>query len=171
MQKLLYTQTYSKFMAICLRYASTAEDAEQWLHDGYLKIFNHTEKYSGSGNLEGWLRKVITNTCLDNLRQQKTQYNSMHFHTKEITDSSFSYAACNEALLKLDSQKILQLIQALPQTQKLVFNLYAIDGYSHKEVAQQLNISEANSQWHLNQARQSLKKNLIQAPTYERKRI
>ncbi len=158
-------------MAICLRYAPSTEDAEQWLQDGYIKIFNHTDKYSGTGNLEGWLRKVITNTCLDNLRQIKTQYNSMHFHTKDITDASFNYAATNDSLLKMEAQQILQLVQALPQTQKMVFNLYAIDGYSHKEVAEQLNISEANSQWHLNQARQSLKKKLTQNKDYERKRI
>jgi RNA polymerase sigma-70 factor (ECF subfamily) len=171
MQKELYNTTYSKFMAICIRYATTTEDAEQWLHDGYVKIFNQTEKYNGVGNLEGWLRKIITNTCLDNLRQLKTQYNSMHFHTKQVSDAAYSYTAANDALLKMDATNVLQLVNSLPLTQKMVFNLYALDGYSHKEVAEQLNITEANSQWHLNQARQTLKKKLITVENYERKRI
>jgi RNA polymerase sigma factor (sigma-70 family) len=148
-------------MAICMRYANNTEDAEQWLQDGYLKIFNHTQKYSGIGNLEGWLRKIITNTCLDNLRQLKTQYNSMHFHTKEISETVYDRTVVNDALLQMDAAAILNLINELPFTQKMVFNLFAIDGYNHKEVAKQLQITEANSQWHLNQARQSLKKNLV----------
>ncbi len=158
-------------MNICMRYATNAEDAEQWLHDGYLKIFGKTAQYTGKGNLEGWLRRIITNTCLDNIRQQKTKYNAMHLHTKEIEGGIGNYTIANETLQKMNAEAIFQLVQSLPPTQKLVFNLYAIDGYSHKEVAQELNISEANSQWHLNQARQTLKKKLRTVQKYERKRI
>jgi RNA polymerase sigma-70 factor (ECF subfamily) len=147
-------------MHICARYAPTLDDAELWVNDAYLKIFANYQKYTNTGSLDGWLKRLVVNTCLDNLRHQKAQYNSVHLHTKDTDSITQDYSTCNNALLQMDSDALLGIIQTLPTTQRTVFNMYAIEGYSHKEIAQQLNMKEANSQWHLNQARNFLKAKL-----------
>jgi RNA polymerase sigma factor (sigma-70 family) len=157
MQKQFYYATYNLFMSICARYAPSTEDAEQWCNDGYIKIFNNCDKYNNAGSLEGWLKRLVVNTCLDNLRQLKTQYNSVHLYSKDESAIGQDYSTHNEAALLMDSKEILELVQQLPATQRTVFNMYAIEGYSHKEIAEHLNIKESNSQWHLNQARNFLK--------------
>jgi RNA polymerase sigma factor (sigma-70 family) len=163
MQKQLYTITYKTMMTICNRYATTLEDAEQWVHDGYVKIFTLTDKYANTGSLEGWMRRIMVNTCLDNLRTLKAQYNAPHLRTKETAAIGHDYSTANEALLDMQAEHLMLHIQALPATQKTVFNMYALDGYSHKEIAQHLGMKESNSQWHLNQARHFLKNKIIQA--------
>jgi RNA polymerase sigma factor (sigma-70 family) len=163
MQRQLYTVTFKTMMGICNRYATTLEDAEQWVHDGYVKIFTLTEKYANTGSLEGWMRRIMVNTCLDNLRTVKAQYNAPHLRTKETAAIGHDYSTANEALLDMQAEHLMLHIKALPATQKTVFNMYALDGYSHKEIALQLGMKESNSQWHLNQARQFLKNKIIQA--------
>jgi RNA polymerase sigma factor (sigma-70 family) len=165
MQRKFYYHTYKLYMHICARYAPNLQDAEMWVNDAYLKIFANTSKYTNTGSLDGWLKRIVVNTCLDNLRQQKTQYNSVHLHTKDTDTITQDYSTCNDALLQMDSDALLTLIQTLPNTQRTVFNMYAIEGYTHKEIAEQLNMKEANSQWHLNQARNYLKAKL--ANTYQ----
>jgi RNA polymerase sigma factor (sigma-70 family) len=147
-------------MVTCSRYAPNAEEAEQWVNDSYVKVFTNCIKYNNSGSLEGWLKRLIVNTCLDNLRQLKTQYNSVHLHTKEETAIPQDYSTVNQAILKMNSVDLLELIQQLPNTQRTIFNMYALEGYSHKEIAEQLGVKESNSQWHLNQARNFLKNKL-----------
>jgi RNA polymerase sigma factor (sigma-70 family) len=160
MQRKFYNHTYKLFMGLCVRYAPTMEEAEQWVNDGYVKIFTNCDKYTSIGSLEGWLKRLVVNTCLDNLRQLKTQYNSVHLRTKDTDAIPQDYSTCNEAILNMNSAELLGIIQQLPNTQRTVFNMYAIEGYSHKEIAEELNIKEANSQWHLNQARNFLKSKL-----------
>jgi RNA polymerase sigma factor (sigma-70 family) len=157
MQRKFYNHTYSLFMQICTRYAPSNDDAQQWLNDGYMKIFGNPSKYNFQGSLEGWLKRVMVNNCLDNLRQLKTAYNSVHLYTKDETAIPQDYSAYNDALLELDSKELLNIIQQLPATQRTVFNMYALEGFSHKEIGEHLGIKEANSQWHLNQARNYLK--------------
>jgi RNA polymerase sigma factor (sigma-70 family) len=157
MQRQLYHSTYKLMMSICCRYATTSEDAEQWVHDGYIKIFNNAEKYSDKGSLEGWLKRIMVNTCLDNLRALKAQYNSPNLYAKDTSAIGQDYSTTNEAILKMNAAGLLNIINQLPTTQRTIFNMYAVDGYSHKEIAQHLGIKEANSQWHLNQARNFLK--------------
>jgi RNA polymerase sigma-70 factor (ECF subfamily) len=159
-QKAFYSETYKLFYSICFRYAPNSEDAEQWVHDGYIKIFNNVEKYNHTGSLEGWLKRLIVNTCLDNLRQLKAQYNSVHLHTKDPDVHAMHLTTVNDAILDMDGREILTLINELPDVQRAVFNLYAIEGYSHKEIAEKLGMKEANSQWHLNKARNILKEKL-----------
>ena len=160
MQRRFYNHSYKQFMGLCARYAPSTEEAEQWVNDGYVKIFTNYAKYTNTGSLEGWLKRLVVNTCLDNLRQLKTQYNSVHLYTKDIDAIPQDYSTCNEALLKMNSTELLGYIQQLPNTQRTIFNMYAIEGYSHKEIAQEFGIKEANSQWHLNQARNFLKAKL-----------
>jgi RNA polymerase sigma factor (sigma-70 family) len=163
MQRKFYYQTYKSYMHICVRYAPNIQEAELWVNDAYIKIFANHQKYVNNGSLEGWLKKLVINTCLDNLRQLKAQYNTVHIRTKDTSYIGEDYSTTNTAMLQMDSQQLLNLIQTLPTTQRTVFNLYAIEGYTHKEIAEQLNIKEANSQWHLNQARNFLKNKLATA--------
>lgn len=160
MQKEFYNATYSLFMSICMRYAPATEDAEQWVNDGYIKIFSNTSKYNNSGSLEGWLKRLIVNTCLDNLRQLKTQYNSVHIRTKDPDNYAYTFTTANSGLLEMESLELLEIINELPITQKTVFNMYAVEGFNHKEIAETLGIKEANSQWHLNRARNFLKEKI-----------
>jgi RNA polymerase sigma factor (sigma-70 family) len=159
-QKAFYMTTYKQFMNICLRYAPQVEDAEQWVNDGYIKIFSSTDKYTNTGSLEGWLKKLLVNLCLDNLRQVKSQHNSVHLHVKDPEISAQHFSVANDGLNKINNDALMQLIYKLPTTQRAVFNMFIVEGYSHKEIAEQLGIKEANSQWHLNRARTFLKEAL-----------
>jgi RNA polymerase sigma-70 factor (ECF subfamily) len=159
-QKAFYMSTYKNFIGICMRYAPQVEDAEQWVNDAYIKIFASTSKYTNVGSLEGWLKRLVVNLCLDNLRQLKAQYNSVHLRTKDPDISAQHFSVANDGLNKLNNDALMLLINALPQTQRTVFNMYVVEGYSHKEIAEELNMKEANSQWHLNRARTFLKESL-----------
>jgi RNA polymerase sigma factor (sigma-70 family) len=159
-QKQFYMLTYKTMMNICCRYAATIEDAEQWVNDGYIKIFKNVDKYGEKGSLEGWMKRIMVNTCLDNLRQTKAQYNAPHLYTKETTAIGQDYSTTNDALNNINANELLNVVQKLPATQRTIFNMYAMDGFSHKEIAQHLGIKESNSQWHLNQARNFLKEKL-----------
>jgi RNA polymerase sigma factor (sigma-70 family) len=163
MQRKLYNCTFKTMMNVCARYATTLEDAEQWVNDGYIKIFTNTDKFAGKGSVEGWMRRIMVNTCLDNLRQNKAQFNAPNMRTKDTAAIGFDYSTANEALQEINAEHLLIHVQNLPHTQRTIFNLYAMDGYSHKEIAQELGIKETNSQWHLNQARNILKEKILQS--------
>ena len=172
MQRRFYNHTYKQFMGLCARYAPSTEEAEQWVNDGYVKIFTNYAKYTNTGSLEGWLKRLVVNTCLDNLRQLKTQYNSVHLYTKDIDAIPQDYSTCNEALLKMNSTELLGYIQQLPNTQRTIFNMYAIEGYSHKEIGNLLDIEESTSRSQYTRAKAMLetiliKKRIINNPKSE----
>jgi RNA polymerase sigma factor (sigma-70 family) len=172
MQRMLYMHTYKTMMSLCCRYATNAEDAEQWVNDGYVKVFTNSNKFDGKGSLEGWIKRIMVNTCLDNLRKLKAQYNAPHLYTKETTAIGHDFSTVNDAINNINAKELLNVIQQLPDTQRMVFNMYAIEGFSHKEIAQQLGLKEANSQWHLNQARNFLKNKLNKFnPSTDKKQV
>lgn len=151
-QEKLYKQFSGKMFAVCLRYFSDRMEAEDVLQEGFIKVFTHLEQYSGTGSLEGWIRRVIVNTALEKLRKKSFLY--------PLSDSEHEVAenSSNHAFSNLESMELLKLVRSLPQGYRVVFNLYAIEGYSHAEIAGMLGISEGTSKSQLARARGTLQK-------------
>jgi RNA polymerase sigma-70 factor (ECF subfamily) len=112
------------------------------------------DTYTGTGSFEGWMRQIVVNTCLSQIRSSKDK-GVMLPPSGAVPDSS-TYAM-NDALSRMGLQELMRLIQSLPVNSRTVFNLYVFEGYSHKEIAGQLGISEGTSHWHLSSARQWLR--------------
>jgi RNA polymerase sigma factor (sigma-70 family) len=170
MQREFYYFYFPVLMRITIRYAPNREDAELWVHDAFLKIFNSLEKYSNLGSFEGWVKKVTVRVCLDNLRKDNAQKNEVVMNTvynEDLADSA-GYI-CNDIFEKMDAEGVLTLLNTLPERQKMVFNLNVFEGYSHKEIASLLNITENNSYWLLHQARKNLKENITRS--YKKKEV
>lgn len=150
-QKLLYQQFYGYGMTVCIRYAKNREEAQEILNDGFIKAFKNLDKMDLSKPFKFWLRRILINTAIDYLRKFKKHH--------DIQDLEMAYSASIEAdgLNRLSAQEILALVQKLAPSYRAVFNLYAIEGFSHKEIAEQLGISEGTSKSNLSMARKRLK--------------
>lgn len=154
----LYKLTYSYLMSICIRYTRNQDLAKETLNVGFLKILNNLEKYKEEVPFKAWIRKIMINTLIDEYRKQKKQSEVIDY-VEEYFDNS-DYAELNSALERINTAQIYELITKLPPMAQQVFNLFVIDGYSHKEIGEKLNIEEGTSKWHLNSARVKLKEML-----------
>lgn len=152
-QQALYQKYYEPMMRVCMRYAGDEGQALEILNDGFLKVFDRIKSFRAEGALGGWIRQTIVRTALDKLRMQQTYQK----HLDQLAVESEGRYMQNEAINSLESEDIFQLLQALPPVSRSVFNLYALEGYSHKEIAAMLDMSEGTSQWHLSTARAKLK--------------
>lgn len=159
MQEYLYRRYYSLFLKICARYAKDMEDAEQLLNDGFLRIFTRIDSYERTGSFEGWMKRIVINTCLDYLRSAYLK-NSMKMNFNMSVVAEQHTAVKNGAIERMDFRELLHHIQALPVMTKTVFNLFVFEGYAHAEIARMLEISEGTSYWHLHQARKFLQKKI-----------
>lgn len=155
-QEHLYKHYYNLFLKVCARYARDMEDAEQLMQDGFLKIFNRIGDFGFKGSFEGWMRKIMVNTCLDYLKSKYLKQSMQVQLGAEITEREV-FSVRNDALGNLRLREILHLIQQLPPMSRVVFNLFVFEGYAHKEIARMLDMSEGTSQWHVNNARKLLK--------------
>lgn len=173
-QEQLYKQYYSLFLKICARYARDMQDAEQLLNDGFLKIFGRINTYSGTGSFEGWMKRILVNTCLDYLKSKELK-NSMqlHYNAGKMEDQLIAPSATG--LDNIEFKELVAMIQGLPAMTRTVFNLYVFEGMSHKEITKVLPISEGTSHWHVHQARHQLQKKIksvhAQNPLYVSKRV
>lgn len=157
-QEHIFRSYYSDFLKICLRYAANQPDAEAILSDAFFKIFTKTGSYTGAGPFEAWMRRIVVNTCLTYIRNNGSNNSYSPLPDTEISHiNTHNLQATNDALSRLGIRELTSLIQTLPPMSRTVFNLYVFEGYTHKEIAQQLGISEGTSHWHLNNARQWLK--------------
>jgi RNA polymerase sigma factor (sigma-70 family) len=160
----LYKRYYGLFMSICMRYAGSQPDAEEILHDGFLKIFRQINQFKGEGSFEGWMKRIMVRTAVDYTRskaakqQQATLYVGETKNTEEGNHSMDNYVAPveNGVEQRLEQQQLTKMLYELTEQQRTVFNLFVMEGYGHKEIAQFLNISERSSQLYLQQARQAL---------------
>lgn len=167
-QELLYKNNYSLFLKICARYSKDMYDAEQILQDGYLKIFKSIQHFAFKGSFEGWMKRIIVNNCLDYLKSKQFNDNAKLDFVEEIGEHKLMTSE-NNGLSNMGLKDLILLIQALPPMSKTVFNLFIFDGYSHKEIAQILNISVGTSQWHVNNARKTLQEKILTAEANEMK--
>jgi len=140
---------------VCMRYADRYEEAQDIVQDGFVKVFTKIKSFSGSGSLEGWIRRIMVNTALDYLRKIKAE--RFNFSIDEV-ENSIKEDQLIESGMQVDD--LLKLIQQLPLGYRTVFNLYAVEGYTHKEIADKLQISENTSKSQYSRARTLLQKKL-----------
>lgn len=152
-QEALYKYFYADMYPLCRRYASDPHEALTILNDGFLKVFSNISQYNTKlGRFKPWLKTIIINTAIDFTRRNKKETYVVHIdQLQEQGDDDF-HLAYNWKL-----EEILQHFTVLPTVTRIVVNLFAFDGYTHKDIAEQLNISETTSRWHLAEARKRLK--------------
>lgn len=149
-QQVLYEEFYSPLMAICLRYSHHEDEAMDLLHESFIKIFRSINKYQPGTSLGAWMRRITVNTAIDYYRRKVRR------RTENI-DQAFDLSTEEaDAISKCSEQEILAAIQKLTPAYRTVFNLYVIEGYSHKEIAEQLKITESTSRSNLVKARSKL---------------
>jgi RNA polymerase sigma-70 factor (ECF subfamily) len=155
-QQQLYNQFSPKMLAVCRRYISGTAEAEDVLIKGFLIVFENIRQFRNEGSFEGWIRKIMVNEALSVLRRQKSLflYSEIEVARMEADDLN-----TDSTLLTGD---LLNLVAALPDGYRAVFNLYAIEGYSHREIAAMLGITEATSKSQLSRAREVLRSRLYQ---------
>lgn len=151
-QALVYKLFAAKLYATCYKYSRNQQESEDNLHDGFLTIFNKINQFKNKGSFEGWMKRIMIHTALEKYRKEKV----FHLVSDEIPD---------EVVVEIEEENIelndlLQCIQSLPNQYRLVFNLYVLDGYSHKEIAELLSISEGTSKSNLSRAKGLLKQKL-----------
>lgn len=155
-QKRLYDTFSSKMYALCCRYVKDSMDAEDVLVTAFTKILDRIDQFKGEGSFEGWIRRVVVNEALTYLRRNRSMYVETEL---EAADRDPDYQHLSD---HLEAEDLLTMIQELPAGYRIVFNLYAIEGFSHKEIADQLNISENTSKSQLSRARVFLQKLLLE---------
>ncbi len=159
MQQELYERYAPKMYAVCLRYAGNAEEAEDVLQEGFIKIFNKMGSFRGEGSFEGWIRRIFVNTAIEQFR--KKTYLKPITEVEEDTVEG-KYLSVLDSLAEKD---IIQLVQQLSPGYRTVFNMYVIEGYTHKQIAELLGISEGTSKSQLSRAKlilQDLVKSFIE---------
>lgn len=162
MQRLLYDQYSKKMMAVCLRYAPTSFEAEDMMQEGFVKVFNNIENFKRDCPLEFWIRRIMINTALKQLRQKSLMTVSHE------TEEAGNIASTDVNLTGYSMDELMSMIQSLAPRYRMVFNLYAIEGYNHKEIGEMLGISEGTSKSQYSRARAILQSMLVhQDKTYQ----
>lgn len=151
-QKILYQIYADKMFGVCLRYANDEDEAKDILQDGFIKVFLNLKQFNNNGSFEGWIRRIIVNTALERFRDKNYLFAVNMENTYEVGEKEYDHI-----LSELSANDLLKLIQELSPQYRTVFNLYAIEGYSHKEICQKLNIKEGTSKSNLSRAREILK--------------
>lgn len=153
-QRELYQRFAGKMLAVCMRYAGNRMEAEDMLQDGFIKVFDNIGKFKKEGSLEGWVRRIMVNTSINKIRSQK-----VHFESIGETSDEFTMQERN-VIERMSEKDILQLVSQLPSGYRYVFNMYAIEGLSHKEIAANLGIEEASSRSQYAKAKKYLQQQL-----------
>ncbi|HMS28582.1 MAG TPA: RNA polymerase sigma factor [Saprospiraceae bacterium] len=158
-QKLVYEEYYEQMLCLCMRYSSSHEDALDILHDGFLKVFQHIPKYEVGTMLSAWIRRIMVNTAIDFYRRESRR------STADLDEARTVWVDGQNVIGELNAEDVMKAIQMLSPIYRSIFNLYVMEGFSHKEIADTLHISEGTSRSNLVKARQKLKEMLIH---YER---
>lgn len=155
-QELLYRKYAKKMYAICQAYVRDKSVAQDILQDGFVKVFMKIHTFNPKNSLEGWIRRVMTNTAIDYFRKGKKIDSFIELEEQHMEETS------DDSINKLiDAEEILYYLDRLPEGARVIFNLYAIEGYTHKEIAEQLQISEGTSKSQFSRARTLLKSHLL----------
>ncbi len=145
-QKELYNRFASKMYGICLRYTKDDMEAKDVMQDAFVKVFNNLIYFKYEGSLESWVKKIIINTAINSYRKNVTNYNSLEIDKVDVTED-------NNIISDISTQELLSIIKELPKGFRMIINLYAIEGYNHREIGEMLNISENTSKSQLSRAR------------------
>lgn len=154
-QENLYRTYYRKMYGVCLYYSSGEAEAQDHLQDGFVHLFNKIDRYSFKGSFEGWMRRLFVNLILQKYRSKKLLFS---VGNEELFRDSLSYEHIIE---DITAEDLLEVVKELTPQYRLVFNLYAIEGYSHKEIAEELGISEGTSKSNLSRARSLLQEKVL----------
>lgn len=149
-QRALYLHFYNYAMTICYRYTQNKEEAEEVLNDSFFKVFNKLEKYEAQGAFKYWLKRIVVNTCIDHFRKHKNA--PMVIELTPLDHPNVD----SEVVGSLQATELLKLVQQLPNSYRIAFNLHAVEGYTHPEIASMLGISEGTSKSNLAKARKRL---------------
>lgn len=163
-QRELYSLYASTFYGISLRYMKDQRDAEEVLTNAFMKIFDNISKYRSEGSFEGWMKRILINEALGYIRKYRNMYVEVELE-KEDSRQVFSWEDT-----QLETRELLNMIQSLPSGYRTVFNLYAIEGYSHREIAEKLDITESTSKSQLSRARVLLQEKASAMGIQNRKR-
>lgn len=156
-QQQLFAQHSPKMLGVCRQYVKDLHHAEDLMLQGFLKVFTNLQKFKYEGSFEGWIRRIMVNTCLSYLRKK---------NVIDLSDEDYVFNdAATESLENTSVEDIQKLIDLLPEGYKMVFNLFAIEGYKHSEIAKELGISESTSKSQLFKARKLLQQNYIKMNT------
>lgn len=150
-QRLFYEKYSGKLYGVCLRYARDNAEAQDILQESFIRIFKYLPDYQHKGSIEGWMRRIVVNVAL---RMIQAAFSRYELPVEALPDSSIEA----DVLPQLNAEELLHLIRKLPDGYRVVFNMYAIEGYSHAEIGAQLNIDESTSRSQLTKARKLLKK-------------
>lgn len=156
-QRALFDKFAPKMLAVCLRYVKKTDDAEDVLQDAFVKIFQKIGEFKMEGSLEGWIRRIMVNTALDALRKNKKLLGDV-----SIDDVSYKVSFDDYSFDHMDVAHLMRLINEMPDGYRVVFNMFAIEGYSHKEIADTLGVSENTSKSQYSRARAFLRNQLEQ---------
>ena len=153
-QQKLFEKYFGFLLGVCLRYTSDREEAKDLLQEGFVKIFNNIERFNYSGQLENWMKKIMVNTAIDRYRKKMNEP-----YVQDIENVN-EPAEAAKAYDNLSQEELLKVIQTLPEGYRTIFNLCAIEGYSHKEIEEQFGINEGTSKSQLAKARKMLQDKL-----------
>lgn len=154
-QEYLFKYFSGKMLGLCSRYADSLEEAEDIMQDAFVKVFQKIDTFKGNGSLEGWMKRIMVNTALDAFRKNKNFRHNIDIETIEYTSETYQHV-----LESLGAKDLLNLMKSMPKGFRTVFNLYAIEGYAHKEIADLLEITESTSKSQYSRARVYLQKML-----------
>jgi RNA polymerase sigma-70 factor (ECF subfamily) len=149
-----YNLFASKMMGVCMRYAQGQAEAEDILQDGFVKVFSNMHKFQPYGSFEGWVRRIFVNTAIEYYRQRRK------FMINDIDIENQDFEFSDDIVDKMAAEEILGLIKEMPDGYRMVFNMYAIEGYSHKEIADEMGISIGTSKSQYSRARSYLQKQM-----------
>jgi len=152
-QKRLYEKYVGKMMGVCLRYSDNHDDASDILQEGFIKIFEKLGSYKKEGSFEGWIRRIFVNTALDHIRKNKTLKQMM-----EVESVEYLLPKSDSVLSDMAAEDLLGILQKIPAGYRTVFNMYVIEGYSHKEIAKELGITVNTSKSQFSRAKSFLRK-------------
>jgi RNA polymerase sigma factor (sigma-70 family) len=153
-QALLYEKYGDKMFGVCLRYTKTREEAEDVFQDAFVKILNKISSYKHTGSFEGWMRRIMVNTALRSKDKRALKYEVSDI--EDVKEPAFD----QQLLANMEAKTIVGLISELPDGYQVVFNLFAIEGYSHKEIAEKLGVTESTSRTQYLRARKALQEKL-----------
>ena len=156
-QKMLYQLYYRKMLGISMRYCQSQDEAEDIVQEGFFNIFSKIKLFSGSGPFEAWMRRIIVNTAIDHYRKNKNRK-----HEELLENNQDNVELMVQFPDNLTANQIMETVRKLPAGYLQVFNLFAIEGYSHKEIAELLDVSISTSKTQLLKARKHLQKLLLE---------
>lgn len=153
-QELLYRRHAARLFAVCLQYSGNDDEARDILQEGFIKIFENLNHYKHEGSFEGWMHRIMVNTALEKFRSKHNLFRVDDIDQIQEPDADPD----NDDYSGLEAVDLLDIIRGLPPKYRMVFNLFAIDGYSHKEISKMINISEGTSKSNLSRARMILQR-------------